>query len=889
MAVAPTGAIYKSLIFDGEDSRSYGVYITGEAVYNAPERDVEMVTIPGRNGTYALDNGRFENIEVSYPAGIFADTEADYREAISDFRNFLCSRKGYVRLQDEYNPNEYRMAVYKSGLEVEPAMLRAGEFKITFDCKPQRFLTSGETAITIGEWRDTETVTGDIVEVENPDEILGVKSLSVALSPIQDLHGYDKPWSGGNGKNKLSNGYSAKTGAVSYSDGVITFAPSSATQYITLPFVGDGETTYTWSFDAVSSENGAELRYDGQPDAGASGLATDFKVEVGTAKTRFTRTGILPTTNESMRFFRTSALAKADTATITISNIQIEEGSTATTYEPYTNICPISGRTECVTEVSGVNVWDEEWEVGGIATSTGVPYSSTTSIRSKNYISVKPNTEYYIAQPSRVTGIYLYDADKGFILYDLPGLSKFTTPSNAQWLRLGFQTSYGNVYNHDISINYPSTDTEYHAYDGDTYTTDLGRTVYGGTLDVVSGVLTVTDAMVDMGDLAWVINGAIPNGMQYACTTLTDKAVGETNFICSAYETHTPMQTIGMICGRATTKTISVNSSITNLNDFIASVTGQTIVYELATPQTYQLSPQEVALLKGTNNVWSDSGDITLEYGQLPNLLINPTLFEASPMIEVWGYGTVVLNGYTVELENAVLGPVTIFNGDKPPLDVSVSVASPRYNIGDEIIIPASSRNEVALSIDSNLDYSTYILLGATNVSGGSVGRYNDRVNRKWGVEPTVILSEMQITSGVDSSKTDTLTCDVKYARQSSQQTEYTTTLTVNVTRTYNASSNTITWSFSSSDTGSKFDSPVLEYCWCGDIIADSTVPITGNPTYIDCDLGEAYKIEGGEVVSLNTHIDLGSKLPTLAVGENEITFDNTFTEVKVVTRWWKI
>lgn len=149
MAIAPTGAIYKSLSFDGEDSRDYGVYITGEAVYNAPERDVEMITIPGRNGSFALDNGRFENIEVSYPAGIFADTEADFREAISDFRNFLCSRKGYVRLQDEYNPDEYRMAVYKSGLEVDPAMLKAGEFDITFDCKPQRWLTSGESAVTV--------------------------------------------------------------------------------------------------------------------------------------------------------------------------------------------------------------------------------------------------------------------------------------------------------------------------------------------------------------------------------------------------------------------------------------------------------------------------------------------------------------------------------------------------------------------------------------------------------------------------------------------------------------------------------------------------------------------------------------------------------------------
>lgn len=149
MAIAPTGAIYKALEFDNVSSRTYGVYITGEAVYNAPERDVEMITIPGRSGSFALDNGRFENIEVSYPAGIYADTEADFRQAISDFRNFLCSRKGYVRLQDEYNPDEYRMAVYKSGLDVDPALLRAGEFTIAFDCKPQRWLVSGETAVAV--------------------------------------------------------------------------------------------------------------------------------------------------------------------------------------------------------------------------------------------------------------------------------------------------------------------------------------------------------------------------------------------------------------------------------------------------------------------------------------------------------------------------------------------------------------------------------------------------------------------------------------------------------------------------------------------------------------------------------------------------------------------
>ena len=149
MAVAPTGNIFKALSFDNVSSRTYGVYITGEAVYNAPEREVEMISIPGRNGAFALDKGRFENIEVTYPAGIFADSETNFADAISEFRNFLCSRNGYVRLQDEYNPNEYRMAIYKSGLEVEPAQLKAGEFDITFDCKPQRFLTSGETATAV--------------------------------------------------------------------------------------------------------------------------------------------------------------------------------------------------------------------------------------------------------------------------------------------------------------------------------------------------------------------------------------------------------------------------------------------------------------------------------------------------------------------------------------------------------------------------------------------------------------------------------------------------------------------------------------------------------------------------------------------------------------------
>lgn len=179
MAIAPTpnNSLFKGFVFDGVDSRNYGVYISGDAVFNAPERDVEMIEIPGRNGAFALDKGRFSNIEVTYPAGLFGNSEADFAAGINALRNALASRKGYCRLEDDYNSNEYRMAVYKSGLDVTPARLKAGQFDIVFECKPQRFLKSGETAqaVTSGG-----TITNPTLQASKPLlEVTGMGDLSV--------------------------------------------------------------------------------------------------------------------------------------------------------------------------------------------------------------------------------------------------------------------------------------------------------------------------------------------------------------------------------------------------------------------------------------------------------------------------------------------------------------------------------------------------------------------------------------------------------------------------------------------------------------------------------------------------------------------------------------
>lgn len=47
---------------------------------------------------------------------------------------------------------------------------------------------------------------------------------------------------------------------------------------------------------------------------------------------------------------------------------------------------------------------------------------------------------------------------------------------------------------------------------------------------------------------------------------------------------------------------------------FRTSVTGQKLVYPIVNPITYQLTPQTVKTLIGRNNIWSDAGDVEVQY-----------------------------------------------------------------------------------------------------------------------------------------------------------------------------------------------------------------------------------------------------------------------------------
>lgn len=173
--------IWNSFTFAGIASDTYGVQISGDGVYNAPIRSYEMIPIPGRSGDLSIDQQRFENVELTYPAFIVEE----FRGSIRDFRNKLLSNVGYQRLTDTYHPDEYRMAIYAGGLEAAPVQGGiAGSFDITFNCKPQRYLVSGETEVsfTVNESLMDESSV-DITDENNNVLIVDVPAAKSIYNP----------------------------------------------------------------------------------------------------------------------------------------------------------------------------------------------------------------------------------------------------------------------------------------------------------------------------------------------------------------------------------------------------------------------------------------------------------------------------------------------------------------------------------------------------------------------------------------------------------------------------------------------------------------------------------------------------------------------------------
>ena len=184
----------KGFTYDGIDSLDYDLYITSGSVYDAPERVVDMIKVPGRNGNLAIDQGRFENIDVEYDVYTKDRSQTVFAQNIRDFRNELCSRHTYLELTDDFNANEFRLGIYKSGLELDSDIDRAGAIKLVFDCKPQRYLVSGQSTYT---FIADGTITNPTLFASSPLIVvtgfgqLGIGSYTITIQgddPTQEIH-----------------------------------------------------------------------------------------------------------------------------------------------------------------------------------------------------------------------------------------------------------------------------------------------------------------------------------------------------------------------------------------------------------------------------------------------------------------------------------------------------------------------------------------------------------------------------------------------------------------------------------------------------------------------------------------------------------------------------
>lgn len=192
----------------------------------------------------------------------------------------------------------------------------------------------------------------------------------------------------------------------------------------------------------------------------------------------------------------------------------------------------------------------------------------------------------------------------------------FTAPINGY---IAVRINAGTEISSQLELG--TTGSTVEAYKGTTLTLPFGQTVYGGLLDVIKGVLTVTHEIVDLGSLTWSKgSGNLVNYMWAKIDELKKSGFS----ICSSYATSTSVYT-SLNDKEITTNSLGISTAsyIVLKNTDYASYTdvevktamnGVQLVYELATPVTYQLTPAQVKTLLGLNNIFADTGDISLSY-----------------------------------------------------------------------------------------------------------------------------------------------------------------------------------------------------------------------------------------------------------------------------------
>ena len=487
---------------------------------------------------------------------------------------------------------------------------------------------------TIGAY-PTDTARGSIASFTDGAEGIPVKSLSVDLEPVQDLNGYDNPWPAGGGKNKLKVELTSDTtnqvtftvnadGTISLSGTANALTVRQINQSVTLP-----AGTYIVSGCPSGGGNSSYSLRVGNVivDETGNGASFTLNAETTTSVSLIIRNGV----NVTGKVFKPM--------------ICLSTATDPTVFAPYENICPISGHTEVNVYRTGKNLFDFKsdysgWGGGYIktdGTASGTTPTAPAYERVSPFIGIEGGTAYTFSVNVDTTSQKsmnwaLYDADKNFISGTHGGQYSSApvtviAPSTAAYFRVSLRT-----YNiaKDYQLELGSTATDYEPYAGQTYNVPLGQTVYGGTLNVTTGVLTINRAITTIGALNWAY---YTSDSTFRSSSLVDSILTNSAYIdCEAFKQ------VAASAGATSDMCIWVtsggglrikNSNYTDSSAFKTAFTDTQFTYELATPITVQLTATQVSTLLGENNVWSDAGTVSVVYRADTGLYIDKKLAQA--------------------------------------------------------------------------------------------------------------------------------------------------------------------------------------------------------------------------------------------------------------------
>ena len=140
------------LIFNGQPFSAFDAYVATSNFLDGAAKDYTSVSVLGRSGDLQISNNRYKNITVKVRVYVRSNMEQNIRA----MRSYLESVNGYARLELSDQPNEYRIGLFEDMFAPKPYDRNVGAVELTFDCKPQRYLKSGEIPVSASElWNPT--------------------------------------------------------------------------------------------------------------------------------------------------------------------------------------------------------------------------------------------------------------------------------------------------------------------------------------------------------------------------------------------------------------------------------------------------------------------------------------------------------------------------------------------------------------------------------------------------------------------------------------------------------------------------------------------------------------------------------------------------------------